>query len=86
MSNIIKIQLTSKKLCPGQEFKQCVHCDFEDITLGQGHDTPWNRSQQLCLILCRSNLTVTSYGPNKDFSYVCTVTLTFGQGHDTPLG
>ena len=36
-----------------------------------------------------SNLTVKSYGPDTDFGYVCTVTLTLemssGQGHATPL-
>ena len=35
-------------------------------------------------------MTVSSYRPNTDFGYVCTVTfgfgdMTCGQGHDTPL-
>ena len=37
-------------------------------TLGPG--------QQLCEILSRSNLAVRGYGPDTDFQYVCTVTLT----------
>ena len=61
-------------------------------TLGscQGHDTPLGHGQQLCEILSRSNLAMRSYGPDTDFQYVCTVTLTLEswpwEGHDTPLG
>ena len=45
-----------------------VHCDldFGDMTLGQGHDTPVGY-EQLCTILSRSNISVKSYGPDKDF-------------------
>ena len=52
------------------------------MTLGQGHDTPLGHGQQLSEILSRSNLAVRSYGPDTDFQYVCTVTLTLeiGQG------
>ena len=46
------------------------------MTLGQGHDTPLGHGQQLCDISSRSNLAVRSYGPDTDFGYVCTVTLT----------
>ena len=46
------------------------------MTLNQGHDTPLGHGQQLCEILSRSNLAVRSYGPDTDFEYVCTVTLT----------
>ena len=46
------------------------------MTLGQGHDTPLGHGQQLCEILSRSNLAMRSYGPDTDFGYVCTVTLT----------
>ena len=42
----------------------------------QGHDTPVGHGQQLCEILSRSNLAMRSYGPDTDFGYVCTVTLT----------
>ena len=58
-------------------FWVCVHCDHDlgDMTFGQGHDTPWGHGQQLCEI-SRSNLAVRSYGPDTDFQYVCTVTLT----------
>ena len=68
-----------------------MHCDLDlgDMTLGQGHDTPLSPGQQLCEIISRSNLAVRSYGPDTDYGYVCTLTLTsdmtLGQGHDTPL-
>ena len=45
------------------------------MTLGQGWDMLLGWGQQLCEILSRSNLGVRSYGPDKKFSYVCTVTL-----------
>ena len=34
----------------GQEILLSVHCDpdLEDMTLGQGHDTPLGHEQQLC--------------------------------------
>ena len=51
--------------------------DLGDMTLGQGHNTALGHGQQLCEILSRSNLAVRSYGPDMDFGYVCTVTLTF---------
>ena len=53
-------------------------CDLDlgDMTLGQGHNTSLGWDQQLCEILPRSNLAVGSYGPDKDFSYVCAVILT----------
>ena len=61
------------------------------MTSSQGHDTSLSHGQQLCEILSRSNMAVRSYGPDMDFGYVCSVTLTLGgmtlgQGHDTPLG
>ena len=63
-------------------------CDLDlgDMTLGQGHDTSLGHGQQLCEILSRSNLVVRSYGQDKDFWYMCTVTLNLGHGHDTSLG
>ena len=78
MGNIIQIQLGSEKLWPGHGFPVYVHCDLDlgDITFGQGHDTPSGHGQQLCEILSRSNFAVRSYGPDTDFGYVCTVTLT----------
>ena len=40
-------------------------------------DTLLGHGQQLCeIILSRSNMTVRSYGPDTDFRYVCTMTLT----------
>ena len=44
--------------------------------LGQCHDTPLGHGQQLCEILSRYNVAVKSYGPDTDFGYVYTVTLT----------
>ena len=56
----------------------CVHCDLDlgDLTLGQGHETPFGNGQQLCEMLSRSNMAVRSYDPTTDFWYDCTVTLT----------
>ena len=53
-----------------------AHCDLEDMTLGQGHETLLGHGQQLCEKLSRFNLAVRSYCPDMDFQYVCTVTLT----------
>ena len=58
-----------------------MHCDLDlgDVTLGQSHDTHFGHGQRLCEILSRSNLAVkSSNGPDMDFGYVCTVTLTLG--------
>ena len=68
----------SEKLWPGHGFPECVHCDLDlgDMTFGQNHGTPFGHGQQLFQILSRSNLAVRSYGPDTDFQYVCTVTLT----------
>ena len=59
-------------------FWVCMHCNFDlgDMTFGQGHNKPLGHGQQLCEILSRSNLAVRSYGPDTDFRYVSTVTLT----------
>ena len=55
------------------------------MTLGKVHDTPLVH-RQLGKILPKSNTTVSSYGPDKEFCLVCTVTLTLEtKGHDTPL-
>ena len=76
--NIIQIQLGSEELWPRHGFWICVHCDLDlgGMTLDQGYDTPLGHGQQLCEILSRSNMAVRSYGPDTDFGYVCTVTLT----------
>ena len=78
MWNIIKIWYGSEELWPGHGFLVYKHCDLdlEGMTLGQGHDTPLGHGQQLCEILSRSNMAVRCYGPDTDFGYVCTVTLT----------
>ena len=67
--NIIQIQLGSEELWPGHGFPVCVHCDLDlgDMTLGQGHDTPFCYGQQFCELLSRSNLALKSYGPDTDF-------------------
>ena len=54
----------------------CSDLDLGDMTLCQSHDIPLGHRQQLCEILFSSNLAVMSYGPDTDFGYVCTVTLT----------
>ena len=46
------------------------------MTLDQGHDTPLGHEQQLFEILSRSNMAVRSYGPDVDFGFVSTMTLT----------
>ena len=61
----------------------CVHCHLEngDMTLVQGHDTPFGHGQQLCVILSRSNMAVRSYGLDTDFGYMCSdLDLQMGQG------
>ena len=74
---IIKIQLGSNNLWSGHSYGYvCSDNDRGDMTLGQGHDTPLGHGQQLCEILSRSILAMRSYGPDMDFVYVCTVTLT----------
>ena len=59
-------------------FWVCVHRDhdFGDITLGQCHDTPLGHGQQSYEILLRSNLATRNCGPDTNFGYVCSVTLT----------
>ena len=56
----------------------CEHCDHDlgDMTLVQGHDTPYGHGQQFYEILSRSNLAMRSYSPDTSFGYVCTVALT----------
>ena len=46
------------------------------MTLGKGHDTTLGHKQQLREILLRSNMAAKSYGPETNFWYVCTLTLT----------
>ena len=85
---------SSEELWPGHTyFAMCaLYLDLGGMTLGQGHDTSLGHGQQLCEILFRSNMAVRSYGPDTEFGYVCTVTLTLkvimtlGQSHDIPLG
>ena len=76
--NIIQIQHGSEKLRPGHGIWVCVHCDLDigGMTLCQSHNTPLGHGQQLCAIISRSNFAVRSYGPDTDFGYLCTVTLT----------
>ena len=63
---------------PDTHILLCVHFDLDlgGMTLGQGHETPLGNGQQLCEILFRSNMAVRSSGPDKEFEYVFTVTLT----------
>ena len=57
----------------------CVHCDLEDMTLGQGHDIPLGHGQQLSEILSKSNISVVigELWPFLRIMIVCNVTLTF---------
>ena len=57
---------------------QYVYCDsdLEDITLDQGHDTPLGHGQYVFEILYTSNIEVRSYGRERDFGYMFTMTLT----------
>ena len=75
---MIQMQLGSEELWPGHGLLVCVHCDLDlvGMTLGQVHDTPLGNGQKSREILARSNLAVRSYGPDTDFGYVCTMTLT----------
>ena len=76
--NIIQIKLGTEELRPEHGFPVYVHRDLDlgDMILGQGHNTSLGHGQQLCETLSRSNLAVRRYGPDTDFQYVCTVTLT----------
>ena len=42
---IIQIQHGSEELWPGHRFWVCVDCDLDDMTLGQGQDTPFGHEQ-----------------------------------------
>ena len=72
--NIIYIQHSSEELCPDTYF--LVYVDLAGMNSGQSHDTPLLLGQQWCDILSRSNMAVTSYGPDTEIGYVCTVNLT----------
>ena len=58
----------SEKLWPAHRFSVCVHCDLGlgGMTLGQGHEIPLGRGQQLCEILSRSNMAMRSYDRDTD--------------------
>ena len=48
------------------------YLDLGDMTMGQAHDTPLGLGQQLCEILFKTNMTVRSYGVDKeccDYNY-----------------
>ena len=46
------------------------------MTLGQGHDTPLGHGQKCKKYYPNSTLQyLVSYGPEKDYGYVCSVTL-----------
>ena len=49
--------------------------DLGDMTDGQGHDTTLGHGQQLCDILSKSSFIVESYDPDRDYDYVCSMTL-----------
>ena len=66
---IIQIQIHSIKLGHRQGLRLCVECDRDlgDKTLVQGHYTSLGHGQQSC---------GKCYGPDKDYGYECSVTLT----------
>ena len=71
----------SSELWPEQGLWLSAHCDLinlVDKTLVRIHDTPFGQGHYLCEILSKSNVTVVSYGPNKNYyyMYVCSVILT----------
>ena len=77
--NIIQIKhYSTSEFLPGKGLWHwlCVQCDLENMTLVQGHNTSLGYGQQLCEILSKSDFKVESYGTDKDYGYVCTVTLT----------
>ena len=80
----IQIQNGSSALWPGQGLLICGQFDLGGMTLVQEYDTPLGHGQQLYELLSKSNITVESYGLEKDHRYVCNLTLV--QGHDTSLG
>ena len=49
LKNILKIQQNSTELSIEHWFSICVHFDLDlgDITVVEGHDTPFRRGQQL---------------------------------------
>ena len=65
-SKLNQIKFCSEELWPGHGFPVCVHCglDLEDMTLGQGHDTPLGHGQQLCEIISRLDKGIRSHGPD----------------------
>ena len=75
--NIIQIKHYSSDLCP----MQCSWLDLEDMSLFQDHDTHLGHEKQFCEILSRSNKTVERYDLDKDFPFVCHVTLTLKITH-----
>ena len=77
LCNIIQIHYGSEELWPRHRFCVCEHCDLDlgDMTSGPCHTLGY-RQRQLCEISSRSNMKVRSYGPDTDFGYDCTVTLT----------
>ena len=66
-----------------------LYLDFEDITSGNGHYISLGQGEQLFQVLSRSNMAERSYGLDKDFGYVSTVTFTLesciDQSHGTSL-
>ena len=62
---------------PGQGLWSCVQCGLNlgDMTLLQDHYTSLGTWQQLCKILFTSKMTVVSYGLDKDYGDVCSMTL-----------
>ena len=71
-------KLPVKNYVPRHRFWLCMHSDLDlwVMAFGRNHDTPFGHWQQLCEILSKSNKAVRRYGPDTEFGYACTVTLT----------
>ena len=57
----------------------CRQCDSDlgGMSFG-GHDIPFDHGQ-LCEVSSSTKLPLKNYGPDKNFCYVCTMTLTYAK-------
>ena len=68
------------RLWPGHRSWVCACVSwpwrYDLVSRSQGHCTSFGHGKHLCEILSRSSMALKSYGPDTDFGYVCTMTLT----------
>ena len=57
-----------------------MHCvlDLEDMTLGEGQDTPLCHGQILREVISQAKVPVKKYGQHMNFGHICNLTLIFG--------